>query len=321
MKYGEISYVKRPVSRLISGTLFPAAQWGRNCDEIFDAAYASGVTAFDTARCYMKSESVLGSWIERRGLRDKITLITKGGVEGAFGIKRVNEKCIRADLERSMSALRTNFIDLYFLHHDDEKKDVGEITEFMNALIAEKKIGAYGASNWDYTRIEESNEYAYKHNLQPVSASQPHFGLARAVKEPWKDCVTLTGKEQVAARTWYASSHMPVTAYCPLGRGMLSGKFKSNDYKGAKKAMDGAARRGFLYPENMERLHRAEIIAAETGHTVAEISLAWTFNQNLNVFIVAGCGSVRSIKQNAVAVDILLTDKQCAYLNLETDAP
>ena len=320
MQYATIPFVGKSVPRLVFGTAVPYIQWGGDCDALFDAALAAGVTAFDTARCYMRSENVLGGWMERRGVRDKIVLITKGGLDGMFGVKRLRDKCIRADLQASMSALKTDFIDLYFLHRDDPSVPAGEIVERMNALIAEGKIGAYGASNWTHERIEAAQEYAYRRGLQPFSASQPHFGLAEAVREPWKGCLSLTGAKQAAARAWYARTGLAVLAYSPLGRGMLSGKFKSGDAVGAKKAMDGAARRGFLSAENMERLRRTEEIAAQTGYTVPQLALAWALGSEMNVFAVAGTSRVQGLEGDLSAIDIVLTPAQRAYMDLKTES-
>ncbi len=319
MRYGEIPYVKRPVPRLILGTAVSYIQWGGDCDELFDAAHASGIDAFDTARCYMRSEDVLGSWMERRGLRDKVTLITKGGDCGMFGGGRLREKCIRADLRASLSALRTDRIDLYFLHKDDPFREVGEIVETMNALIAEGKIGAYGVSNWSCERVAAALEYADSHHLQPLSASQLQYGPAEAVRAPWRGCLTLTGEKQASARAWYARSGVAVLAYSPLGRGMFSGKFGSGDRRGAARAMDGAGRRGFLSEENFERLRRAEEIAAETGHTVPQVALAWTLGSEMNVFAVVGTARARGIERDLPAADIVLTAQQRAYLDLRPE--
>lgn len=320
MKYGEISYVKKPVPRIILGTAVPYIQWGKNCDELFDTALEAGVTAIDTARCYMRSENVVGEWMERRGVRDKITLISKGGLDGFLGNKRLHEKCIRADLKTSLTALRTERIDLYFLHRDDPSKGVDGIVETMNALIAEGKIGAYGASNWTYERIEAAQEYAYKKGLQPFSASQPHFSLAEAARMPWSGCLTLTGAKQAFAREWYARSNLVVLAYSPLGRGLFSGKFRGDDPRGAKRAMDAAARRGFYSEENFERLRRSEEMAEKLGLTVPQVALAWVLGAEMNIFAVVGTSRGAGLLADLPATEVALTPEQRAYMNLQSES-
>ena len=319
MKYGEIAYIKNPVPRIILGTAVPAVQWGKNCDELFDAALEAGVNAIDTARCYMRSESVIGEWMERRGVRDKIFLISKGGLDGVLGNKRLSQRCIRADLHRSLKALRTERIDLYFLHRDDPSRDAGEIAGTMNALIAEGKIGAYGASNWTHERIEQVQEYAYKHRLQPFSASQPHYSLAEAVRMPWQGCLTLTGAKRASARAWYRSSGMAVLAYSPLGRGLFSGKFSSADLAGARRAADAAGRRGFFTEENFERLRRCEEIAKRRGLTVPQTALAWVLGSEMNVFAIVGTSRVDGLRADLPAADVALTPAERAYMNLQSE--
>ncbi len=76
--------------------------------------------------------------------------------------------------------------------------------ETFNAMHEEGNIGAFGASNWTHTRIEEANEYAYKHNLIPFSVSSPNFCLARQIEDPWGGgCVNISGPENIEARAWY----------------------------------------------------------------------------------------------------------------------
>ena len=67
-------------------------------------------------------------------------------------------------------------------------------------------------------------------------------------------CVTLSGPENAEARRWYREQRMPVIAYSSLARGFFSGRFRSGDYEGARAVLDAFAQKGYLYPENMERL-------------------------------------------------------------------
>lgn len=319
MRYGKIPYVDRPFSRFVLGTSVKGMQNGRNSDGVLDGALELGITAIDTARGYGRSEYVLGEWMERRGVRGQIVLISKGGLDGVLGNRRVSEKNIRGDLEKSLNALRTDSIDLYFLHRDNSRYEAGEIAEWMDALVREGKIKAWGVSNWTFRRIREAIEYAGAHGLQPPSASQIHYGLAATELGGWRGCLSLTGEKNAEARAWYESTQFPVTAYSPLGRGMLSGKFKSGDYAGARRAMDGAARRGFLSAENMERLRRTEELSEKTGRSVPQLALAWALASAMNVSVIIGSGRRQSLERNLPALDVELTPGECAYLNLEKD--
>lgn len=195
MESKAVAYVNKPVTKVILGTSSKCFWSGENCDGLLNAALAAGVTTLDTARGYGKSEEVIGDWLERTvGAREKVLVQTKGGLHGLLGNNRVNEKCIRDDLIRSLRALRTDKIDLYLLHRDDERTEAGAILSFLNDLKAEGKIGAFGASNWTGKRIEQANEYAYKHGLQPFSVSETQYSLSEVTRWTWLGCKTVTGE-------------------------------------------------------------------------------------------------------------------------------
>ena len=156
--------------------------------------------------------------------------------------KRVNEKEMRKDLKKSLEELKTDYIDIYMLHRDDPDTDVAVAVETFNAMHEEGNIGAFGASNWTHTRIEEANEYAYKHNLIPFSVSSPNFCLARQIEDPWGGgCVNISGPENQEARAWYEKNQMPVIAYASLGRGFFSGRMKSEYADHASDYLDSFA--------------------------------------------------------------------------------
>lgn len=124
---------------------------GQNANELLDAVYAAGVNTLDTARVYGKSERTFGKWLTEKNIRDKVVILSKCGHPNLiFGTKRVNEKEMWKDLEKSLKELQTDFIDIYLLHRDDLQKDAGELVEIFNAMHAEGKIGAFGGSNWTH---------------------------------------------------------------------------------------------------------------------------------------------------------------------------
>ncbi len=318
MIYSQIPYVSRPVSRIFYGTSVRPMMQGENADDLLDAAVGQGICAFDLARHYGKAEEVFGRWMQKRGNRKDLVLLSKGGHPGLLGNKRINEQAIRKDLEESLSLLQTDYIDIYLLHRDDPKVPAGEIVEVLNALHAEGKIGAFGGSNWTWERIREANEYADKHGLLPFSVSSPNFGLADQGKDPWGNgCVTISGPKRADARAWYRQNQMPVIAYSSLGRGFFSGKLKSSDKKQAKKVLDHAARRGYVSDENFERLRRCEILAEEKGCTVPQIALAWIFTQGMNVFAVVSTTNPKRMEENVRALQVPLTQEEARYLDLQ----
>lgn len=317
MEYVEIPYVNKKVSRILFGTAMEPFMSGGDGNAQLDAIYGTGVTTFDTARMYQDSEKSLGKWIVDRNMRDKIVLLSKCAHPDMFGRRRVNDKEIRKDFAISSKYLNTDYIDIYLLHRDDPDVEAGEIVEILNALHAEGKIGAFGGSNWTHQRIEQANEYAYKHSLVPFSVSSPNFGLAEQIADLWGGgCVTISGPDNTEARAWYRANQMPVIAYSSLGRGLFSGKLKSCDADHAEKVMDKAAMKGYGCPANFQRLRRCEELAEQKNCTVPQIAMAWIYKQNLNTFAVVSTSKASRMKENIEALHIELSEDEIKYLDL-----
>lgn len=314
MKYGEIPYVNKKISRIVYGTSTAPFLNGGNAMELLDELYSMGINAFDTGRVYGKAENVLGAWIESRNLQDKVVVQSKC-VHPYVVIPRVTPKAMKQDLALSMDALRMNYIDIYLLHRDNRLQPVEPLVETFNEMHATGKIGAFGASNWTYERINQANEYAYKRNLIPFVVTSPSFSLANQIRDPWGNgCLTLSGPQNENARIWYEENHISVISYSSLGRGLLSGKMKSNDVKNIKKYMDFYGRRGYACPDNYERLHRCEVLAKEKNCSVSQIALAWIFHQKLNLFTIVSTTKAFRMKENIEALSIKLSKQECQYL-------
>ncbi len=333
MQYGTIPGVERPVSRILFGTATPIlfnafrSVYGEAPDfpqrlnaafDLLDTMYALGINAFDCADHY--GEEPLGEWLEARGLHDKCVILTKGAHHNRWR-KRVTDFDILYDCHNSLAKLKTSHIQLYLLHRDDPQVPVGPIMETLNRLHAEGKIGVFGASNWTMERMMEANEYAYKHGLVPFTVSSPNFGLANQLDDPWGGgCVTISGPKNRTVRAWYRDNHIPIMAYSALGRGFFSGAFRHDQPEKAAALLDQAARKGYDYPENYERLRRCEILAQEMGVSVSQIAMAWIFNQpGLEVYALSGATSKAHMQANIDAADIRLTPRQCEWLDLERE--
>ncbi len=322
MKYGKIRGIDRPVSRLIFGTTSLDAGRQDYSDELLDAVYAQGINTFDTARVYGNgSEIALGQWIAKRGLWEKVNVITKGCHPDGER-KRVSRADILSDCGESLERLGVEKIDGYLLHRDDPEVPVGEIVETLNDLKEEGKIGAFGGSNWTHGRIAEANAWAEKHGMTGFTMSSPQYSLAVQVVDPWGGkALSIAGPKEAEARAFHRQAEIPVLAYSSLGRGFMTGKVLSARPEEAGKVLDQYAMKGFAFPENFERLRRAEELGKKYGKTVAQIALAWLLGQKEDVYPILSVSRGERMKSNLEALEISLTAQELKWLNLEAENP
>lgn len=318
MEYTYLENIDRHLSKIAFGCAIAPMLAGENVNELLDGCVELGINTFDTAENYGLSEVSLGNWMRERKNRDQLVIISKG-CHPYDGKDRVNPEELIKDIEASFKRLGTDYIDIYFMHRDDYKIDPGIMVEILNEYYKKGKIGAFGGSNWTHERIAQANAYAKEHNLCPFTVSSPNYGLADQIGDPFgggAGCVSIAGPGQEEARKWYLEQKMPIFAYSSLARGFFSGKVKYDERENAKNVIDEFAVKGYCYPENFERLRRVEQLAKEKNCTVAQLALAWTLNQPLNVILLASARSKERMRENLKAFDISLTYEEMDWLDL-----
>lgn len=331
MKYASINGLNKRLSRMVFGTatpsLFAAVAKGAGEAEqdaafaLLDAVYAAGVNTFDCAAHY--GEEIMGRWMESRGNASDCVIITKCAHPNEWR-HRVRDFDILADAHNSLKKLKTDCIDLYMLHRDNRETPVSEIVDVMNRLKDEGRIAVWGGSNWTHERIEEANEYAAKHGLEPMRVSSPNFGLAEQVNDPWRcdarfgdGCITISGPENREAREWYKKTGIPVFAYSSLARGFFSGAFRADEPERARQIMDEPGIIGYFCESNLARLKRCEELAARKGVSVAQIAMAWIYNQDFDVYAVTSPVKPEFLASNIEAMELTLSPDEVAWLALE----
>jgi aryl-alcohol dehydrogenase-like predicted oxidoreductase len=323
MRQGSVAGVNGPIARVVMGTMIINTRELEKSFGLRDVALELGCNALDTAHVYAggDSERAIGRWMEARGNREKVVILSKGAHPNQDR-PRVTPHDITADLMDSLARLRTDHIDIYVLHRDDPAVPVGPVVEILNAHQAAGRIRAFGGSNWRHERIQMANEYAAAHGLIPFAASSPNFGLAEQVQDPWgPGCVSLAGPKEAEARAWYQRTQMPVFAYSSLGRGFFSGRVTREALKNDPNIVDGACRTAYCHEVNFQRLDRAEILAKEKGLTVPQIAMAFIANQPLNVFALVGAASGEELRAAIAACEVRLSPEELAWLDLRADRP
>jgi len=288
---------------------------------LLDAAFAQGCNAFDTAHVYAGgySERGIGEWMQARGNREEIVIVSKGCHHNADR-RRVTPFDLASDLHDSLARLQTDYVDVYLLHRDDPSLPVGPIVEAFDAHLAAGQIRAFGGSNWTHERIDEANAYAQAHGLVPFVASSPNYGLADQIADPWgPGCVSISGPGNRRARAWYEANQMPVLAYSSLARGLFSGRITPQNFQETRSTLDQACLTAYCHPPNFERLGRALRLAEEKGASVPQLVLAFLFASPVNVFPIVGAANGDEFKNNVDAFDLALSEAERAWLDLEID--
>jgi aryl-alcohol dehydrogenase-like predicted oxidoreductase len=322
MRYGEIPGVNKPVARVIQGT----TMLGTDLDEahsfaLLDDVYALGCNTIDTAHVYGggSSERIIGKWLQARGLRDRVVIITKGAAQSEDR-RRITPFDIAADLHDSLARLKTDYIDLYLLHRDDPNVPVEPVIDTLNEHLRAGRMHAFGASNWSRERIEAANRYALANGLEPFVASSPQFSLAEPLNEPWPLCLSIGGAAGRAAREWYTQTQIPLLIWSPLASGFFSGRFRrDNLHQFGEREWDGVVVRTYASEANFKRFDRASILAATKGLDAAQIALAFVINHPMNIFVEVGPRRSENFHTNIEAGEVRLTSQEMDWLDLKTD--
>ena len=289
--------------------------------EFMDAYAGLGGNFIDTARVYGdfitprngESEKIIGRWIADRHCRESIFLSTKGGHPplGNMRQSRLGREEIRADMAESLEDLQTDYVNIYWLHRDDESRAAGEIMETLQGLIEDGSTRMTGVSNWRPERIEEANRYAESHGLTPLKANQLQFSLARRVNcyDP-----TLTTMDR---KTW--RMHRRTGMVCCCFSSQAGGFFTKLEELGPDRLPEHL-KNEYACEENFRILDRLRPLRRETGLSAGALALAYLTNQPFPTFALAGASRTGQVLALREAGDAVLTPKQRDGLrSFETD--
>jgi aryl-alcohol dehydrogenase-like predicted oxidoreductase len=302
---GRIPGVDRDISRLVMGC--DNQRTLSHATAMFDDFVARGGNAFDTAHHYADGlmERLLGQWIANRGIRDDVVIIGKGA-----HTPHCDPPSVTDQLFESLERLRTDHVDLYFLHRDNPDVPVGEFVDVLDEHVQAGRIGAFGGSNWTIARIEEANAYAAAHGKRGFAAVSNHFGLARALDVPWEGCEHVTGD---ADRQWFERTGTPLFPWSSQARGFFAGRAAPEDQS------DPELVRCYYSDGNFERLARARALGEELGVAPTAIALAYVLAQPFPTFALIGPRSIEETRSSTDAATVQLTPEQVGWLDLRDE--
>jgi aryl-alcohol dehydrogenase-like predicted oxidoreductase len=260
-----------------------------------------GVDFLDTADMYgpFTNELLVGRAIADR--RDRVVLATKFGNErredGSWVGINGKPEYVRRACEASLQRLGVEHIDLYYQHRVDKTVPIEETVGAMAALVEEGKVRHLGLSEASPQTIRRANA------VHPISALQTEYSLwTRDVEAEVLPTVRELG--------------IGFVAYSPLGRGFLSGRFRSPDDLPADDFRRNHPRfQGENFQRNLELVERVREIAEEKGVTPGQLALAWVLAQGKDIVPIPGTKRRAYLEENVAATEIELTPDDVARLD------
>jgi aryl-alcohol dehydrogenase-like predicted oxidoreductase len=266
------------------------------------AALDAGITHFDTAEMYGggKSEEFLGAALGP--LRDQAVIATKYQrrpkdepyVPGALGAR------IREGVEISLRRLGTDRIDIYYQHHPDGDAPVEEALEALDELVRAGKVLHLASSNDSAERITHADAAARAKGRARFEGTQIEWSLlSRAVEESIVPAAV--------------AANLGVVPYFPLASGLLTGKYRrGHEFPEGSRLAWNASFAGAATDENFAKVEAYERYAADRGHTITELAIAWLLAQPAVTSVIAGATSPEQVTANVAAAEWSLTPEEAA---------
>jgi aryl-alcohol dehydrogenase-like predicted oxidoreductase len=290
-----------------------AKPWGTDEDTaraIFNHYVDAGGNFVDTAVTYMagQSETLLGTFIRERALRDRVVIGTKftPSTESANPNAHGNgAKNIRSSVELSLRRLETDYIDLYWMHFWDTVTPAEDLVATMNGLVRAGKILHYGFSNVPAWFLAQASTIAHlQGQARPVALQMEYSLVSRHIE---REHLPATQELGVGVCTW-----------SPLGSGFLSGKYKTIGGDSAVGRLDTMAQSP-LFDRDKERnwriLETLNSVAHELGAPPAQVALSWLAGRPGVTSIILGATKLEQFVENLRAAELTIPAELRAQLD------
>lgn len=295
-----ISGLEKPISRLALG--FEDFRTFSSAAILLDAFYEVGGNVFDTAFIYANglTEDLLGQWQTSRGVRDEIAIIGKGA-----HTPQTYPEAIAGQLDLSLDRLKTDHVDIYFMHRDNPSIPVGEFVDAMDAEVRRGRIrGPFGGSNWTRERYDEAVAYAQRTGKTAPRVLSNQFSLSRMLQPIWDGCVSAGADDWMS---WLARTGVTNFAWSSQGRGF----FTDN---GADPQNEEMAR-VWHNEDNFGRRERARELAERLGRSPVQVALAYCLHQSFSLIPLIGPRTLAELDDSLQALDIALTPADIEWLH------
>ena len=277
---------------------------------LLDAFVAAGFSLIDTADVYSvwapghaggESETIIGNWMKQSGKRQDVVIATKAGMEMAPGKKGLSRDHILRSVEDSLKRLRTDYIDLYQSHIDDEATPLDETLETYARLVEQGKVRAIGASNYKAERLAEALLVSERLGYPSYQTLQPLYNLYdRADYE--------TNLEPLCLE-----KGLGVISYFSLASGFLTGKYRSED--DLSKSPRGRRTKQYLNDRGFRILKALDQVSSNLDSTPGRVALAWLIARPSVTAPIASATNLEQLDDLIGATRLELDSMSIALLN------
>jgi aryl-alcohol dehydrogenase-like predicted oxidoreductase len=297
MRTTDVPGLPTPLPQLVLGTMTFGDTADRTTSRaMVDAALEAGITSLDTANGYAatRTEEILGEVLA--GRRDQVTLATKAGIYpgDAGGNPLLSRKGIRSSLEASLRRLRTDHVDLFYLHQPDRTVTVDETAEALAEVVSAGLARAVGVSNFAAWQIADLTAACERVGApRPVVAQQLYNLVARRVEDEYAE---------------YATTHgLATIVYNPLGGGLLTGRHSFDadpgDGRFGSSALSSMYRDRYWNRSLFEAVDALSSIASDAGVGLPELSLRWLLSRPVVTSVLLGGSKPDQLRANIAAAE------------------
>jgi predicted dehydrogenase/aryl-alcohol dehydrogenase-like predicted oxidoreductase len=270
---------------------------------LLDAFWEAGGNLFDTAYVYGAgyTEKLLGEWQQNRGVRDEMLIIGKGAHTPLCYPDMIGKQ-----LTQTLDRLKTDHVDIYFMHRDNLEVPVGEFVDAMDAEVKAGRIrGPFGGSNWTRERMDEAIAFAERTGKQKPGVLSNNFALAEMLEPIWAGCVTSSDD---AWKAWLKARQIPNFSWSSQARGFFT------DRAGRDKTSNDELVRCWYSDKNFARRDRAIELGKRLGKSPIHVALAYVLAQPFPSIPLIGPRTLGELQDSMQAFDIKLTPQDLKWL-------
>jgi aryl-alcohol dehydrogenase-like predicted oxidoreductase len=224
-------------------------------------------------------------------------------MDEAGRLKGASRAYVMTAVEESLKRLKTEWIDLYYLHRPDPATPIEETLRALEDLVRQGKVRFTGCSNLSGPQLADSIEVARAQELEPFAAAQDEYNLlSRGIESDLLPVIERHG--------------MALVPYFPLASGLLTGKYrKGQPMPPGTRLSEQRFSARFMGEKNIAVVEQLAVFCAERGRTMLQLAFGWLLSRSCVASIIAGATSLEQVQQNADALRWQMTSDELAAID------